>query len=156
MAWWWGSPRRWQRGGRALRGSVEGVARSGSPARSGRGTTAARRRVSAWPATVSVDAGALGRSRWPAASARFPGFLGVRWSLVELQGWLLRWSRSCLSCKLGNDDPQRTSRQRDEGFEVEQFERALGENRVPFGTGVDSILDVVSLLKASLRRFLLH
>nr|BAC79689.1 hypothetical protein [Oryza sativa Japonica Group] len=93
MAWWWGSPRRWQRGGGALRGSVEGVARSGSPARSGRA-----------------------------------GFLGVRWSLVELQGWLLRWSWSCLSCKLGNDDPQRTSRQRDEGFEVEQFERALGEN----------------------------
>uniref|UniRef100_A0A0E0FS33 Uncharacterized protein n=1 Tax=Oryza nivara TaxID=4536 RepID=A0A0E0FS33_ORYNI len=88
--------------------------------------------------------------------------LQIRWvpgcemSLVELQGWLLRWSRSCLSCKLGNDDLQRTSRQRDEGFEVEQFERALGENRVPFGTGVDSILDVVSLLKASLRRFLLH
>uniref|UniRef100_A0A0D9Y3Z9 Uncharacterized protein n=1 Tax=Oryza glumipatula TaxID=40148 RepID=A0A0D9Y3Z9_9ORYZ len=68
---------------------------------------------------------------------------------VELLG-------SCLFCKLGNDDPQRTSRQRDEGFEVEQFERALGENRVPFGTGVDNILDVVSLLKASLRRFLLH
>uniref|UniRef100_A0A0D3FJS8 Uncharacterized protein n=1 Tax=Oryza barthii TaxID=65489 RepID=A0A0D3FJS8_9ORYZ len=105
----------------------------------------------------------------PSWSSRSAGFLGVRWSLVELQGWLLRWSRSCLSCKLGNDDPQRTSRQRDEGFEVEQFERALGavsslevsscwfslpsgENRVPFGTGVDSILDVVSLLKASLRR----
>uniref|UniRef100_A0A0E0C2W0 Uncharacterized protein n=1 Tax=Oryza meridionalis TaxID=40149 RepID=A0A0E0C2W0_9ORYZ len=28
-----------------------------------------------------------------------------------------------------------------------------GENQVPFGTGVDSILDVVPLLKASLRRF---
>jgi hypothetical protein len=31
-----------------------------------------------------------------------------------------------------------------------------GENRVPFGTGVDSILDVAPLLKASLRRFMLH
>uniref|UniRef100_A0A0E0PNZ6 Uncharacterized protein n=1 Tax=Oryza rufipogon TaxID=4529 RepID=A0A0E0PNZ6_ORYRU len=30
------------------------------------------------------------------------------------------------------------------------------ENRVPFGTGVDSILDVAPLLKASLRRFMLH
>uniref|UniRef100_A0A0D9YSN6 Uncharacterized protein n=1 Tax=Oryza glumipatula TaxID=40148 RepID=A0A0D9YSN6_9ORYZ len=32
----------------------------------------------------------------------------------------------------------------------------LGENRVPFRMGVDSIFDVVPLLKASLRRFLLH
>uniref|UniRef100_A0A0E0I095 Uncharacterized protein n=1 Tax=Oryza nivara TaxID=4536 RepID=A0A0E0I095_ORYNI len=32
----------------------------------------------------------------------------------------------------------------------------LGENRVPFGMGVDSILDVAPLLKASLRRFMLH
>jgi hypothetical protein len=31
-----------------------------------------------------------------------------------------------------------------------------GENRVPFRMGVDSIFDVVPLLKASLRRFLLH
>uniref|UniRef100_A0A0D3GF05 Uncharacterized protein n=1 Tax=Oryza barthii TaxID=65489 RepID=A0A0D3GF05_9ORYZ len=31
-----------------------------------------------------------------------------------------------------------------------------GENRVPFGTGVDNILDVAPLLKASLRRFMLH
>jgi hypothetical protein len=36
------------------------------------------------------------------------------------------------------------------------FSLPSGENRVPFGTGVDNILDVVSLLKASLRRFLLH
>uniref|UniRef100_A0A0E0J0W3 Uncharacterized protein n=1 Tax=Oryza nivara TaxID=4536 RepID=A0A0E0J0W3_ORYNI len=69
---------------------------------------------------------------------------------------MLRRSRSCLSCKLGNDDPQQMSWQCDEGLEVEHFERASGENRVPFGTGVDSILDVVPLLKASLRRFLLH
>uniref|UniRef100_A0A0E0R733 Uncharacterized protein n=1 Tax=Oryza rufipogon TaxID=4529 RepID=A0A0E0R733_ORYRU len=69
---------------------------------------------------------------------------------------MLRRSRSYLSCKLGNDDPQQMSRQCDEGLEVEHFERASGENRVPFGTGVDSILDVVPLLKASLRRFLLH
>uniref|UniRef100_A0A0E0PVZ4 Uncharacterized protein n=1 Tax=Oryza rufipogon TaxID=4529 RepID=A0A0E0PVZ4_ORYRU len=32
----------------------------------------------------------------------------------------------------------------------------LGENRVPYGTGVDNILDVAPLLKASLRRFMLH
>uniref|UniRef100_A0A0E0NFA3 Uncharacterized protein n=1 Tax=Oryza rufipogon TaxID=4529 RepID=A0A0E0NFA3_ORYRU len=31
-----------------------------------------------------------------------------------------------------------------------------GENRVPFRMGVDSIFDVVPLLKASLRRFLHH
>jgi hypothetical protein len=32
----------------------------------------------------------------------------------------------------------------------------LDENQVPFGTGIDSILDVVPLFEASLRRFLLH
>jgi hypothetical protein len=31
-----------------------------------------------------------------------------------------------------------------------------GENRVPFGTDVDNILDVAPLLKASFRRFMLH
>uniref|UniRef100_A0A0D3HKN4 Uncharacterized protein n=1 Tax=Oryza barthii TaxID=65489 RepID=A0A0D3HKN4_9ORYZ len=40
------------------------------------------------------------------------------------------------------------------GWPVTGFS-GVGENWVPFGTGVDSILDVVPLLKASLRRFLL-
>uniref|UniRef100_A0A0E0CVI6 Uncharacterized protein n=1 Tax=Oryza meridionalis TaxID=40149 RepID=A0A0E0CVI6_9ORYZ len=35
-------------------------------------------------------------------------------------------SRSCLSCKLGNDDPQQTSRQRDGVGRWSIFERVLG------------------------------
>uniref|UniRef100_A0A0D3HNN4 Uncharacterized protein n=1 Tax=Oryza barthii TaxID=65489 RepID=A0A0D3HNN4_9ORYZ len=51
----------------------------------------------------------------------------------------MRQSRSCLSCKLGNDDPQQTSWQRDEGWEV--------KTGFHLGTGVDNILNVVSLVE---------